>query len=96
MEFEAYKCAATALYNTGMERVKTTPEPKGQKFPVGSRVHIAKNLGSSMSHFPSDVNATVQYVYAHAFGGSNIKSYSLNIDGVGSVAWYYENQLTAI
>jgi hypothetical protein len=87
---------AHAHYAAGMARVRETPDPKGQKFPTGSRVHIAKDLGPTMSHFESDVDATVQYVYAHAFGGDNVTSYSLNIDGYGSVAWYYENQLTAI
>ena len=87
---------ATGRYNQGLGNVANNPEPEGQKFPVGSRVHIAKDLGNSMSHFNSDCDATVEYVYAHAFGGSDVKSYSLIIDDYGSVAWYHEWQLTLI
>lgn len=87
---------ASAYYAAGLERVKSTPEPAGQKFHCGSRVHIDSDLGFCMSHFPSDCDATVEYVYAHAYGGDNIISYSLNVDGHGSTAWYYEDQLTSI
>jgi hypothetical protein len=96
--------AAEAMYRMSLERVRTTLEPKGQKFPRGARVRIAKDLGRSMSHFPSGKDATVQYTYAHAYGLSSVPSeskrrlgqYSLNVDGVGSVAWYDEDQLTLI
>lgn len=87
---------ANAIYAQGLESVKTTPDPKGQKFPTGSRVRIANDLGKSMSDFTSGVNATVEYTYAHAYGGDNVKSYSLLIDGLGSTSWYEEHQLTAI
>ena len=79
-----------------LKRMESKPEPEGQKFPIGTRVRIADDLGPTMSHFPSGVNATVQYVYAHAYGGSDVRSYCLNIDGRGSSAWYYERQLTEI
>ena len=79
-----------------MERMKSKPEPEGQKFPVGTRVRIADDLGKSMAHFPSGMNATVEYTYAHAYGGDDVKSYSLIIDGRGSSAWYCEHQLTEI
>lgn len=49
-----------------------------------------------MSHFTSGVNATVVHTYAHAYGGRDVKSYCLNVDGEGRVSWYYEHQLTAI
>ena len=84
---------ASAYYEKGMQRVKDTPEPEGQKFPCGSRVRIADNLGRAMRYFPSSANATVQYVYAHAFGGDNVTSYSLDIDGHGKVSWFHESQL---
>lgn len=89
---------ATSIYEQGIWNVKNTPEPKGQKFPVGSRVYIQKDLGPSMSHFTSDCYATVEYVYCHAFphNGMDVESYSLDIDGHGSSAWYEENQLTAV
>jgi len=87
---------ATGMYQMGLARVKNDPIPKGQKFPPGTRVHIAEDLGPWMSHFESGVDATVEYTYAHAYGGDNINSYSLDVDGHGSIAWYYENQLTEI
>ena len=87
---------AHGMHKLGLRKVQHNQEPEGQKFPVGSRVHIAKDLGGSMSHFKSDCDATVEYVYAHAYGGDDIKSYSLNIDNHGSSAWYEEWQLTLI
>ena len=94
--YEERFAEAQGYYKSGLQNVMNKPEPEGQKFPVGSRVHIAKDLGNSMSHFNSDCDAIVEYVYAHAFGGSDIKSYSLIIDDYGSVAWYHEWQLTAL
>jgi hypothetical protein len=82
-------------YQEGLDRVATTPQPKEQKFPIGARVRIADDLGQYMSHFIKGCDATVEYTHAHAYGGS-AKSYSLNIDGVGSTAWYEEHQLTLI
>lgn len=87
---------AKGIYELGLQNVLNKPEPKGQKFPVGSRVHINKDLGPMMSHFKSDCNATVKYVYAHAYGGNNVTAYNLDIDNYGSVAWYNESELTAI
>lgn len=96
MEHETRQSQAMSCYEAGESRVKTTPSPKGQKFPCGTRVRIAKDLGSAMSHFESDCNATVKYVHAHAYGGDDIKSYCLDIDGVGEVSWYDEWQLSGI
>jgi len=87
---------AQGIHASGMSNVRNTPEPKGQKFPNGSRVHIAKDLGCMMSHFESDLDATVKYTYDHAYGGGNVTSYCLDIDGVGEVSWYEEHQLTLI
>lgn len=93
--YERVKIAARDPYAEGMNQVATTPEPEGQKYPVGSRVQIASDLGPSMEHFPGAGKfATVEYTYAHAYGGSSVQSYSLNIDGEGSSAWYQESQLT--
>lgn len=81
------------IYKAGILR----KPPKGkQKFQPGERVRIAKDLGPSMRHFSADKDATVQYTYSQRFGGDSWDSYSLLIDGVGSVAWYDEDQLTAI
>lgn len=87
--------SAKAIYEVALNRVKNTPEPNGQKFHIGERVWIG-DMPSYMSHFENNVWATVQYVYAHAYGGDDIKSYSLNIDNYGSVAWYEEYQLSRI
>jgi hypothetical protein len=87
--------AAMGIYAAGLARVASSSEPKGQKFPNGSRVRIADDLGSSMRHFTSGVGATVCYTYAHAYGGRDVKSYCLDVDGRGRVSWYYEHQLTA-
>ena len=81
-----------ATYTAGMERVKTTPTPEGQRYPVGTRVRIADDLGPYMRHFPAGRFATVLHTYAHAFGGDDVKSYCLDVDGYGPVAWYFENQ----
>ncbi len=87
---------AKVIYEQGLEKVRSTPNPEGQKFPAGSRVRIEDDLGRSMSHFPSGTDATVEYTHAHAYGGSDVKLYSLLIDGRGSCAWYHEHQLKAI
>jgi hypothetical protein len=96
MDYETRSAQAKAMHETGLGRVKNNPEPAGQKFPCGSRVHIADDLGPHMSHFESGMDATVKYVYAHAYGGDDVTSYCLDIDGVGEVSWYEEDQLTEI
>lgn len=96
LDHEIHKLQAEVIYKRGLENVKNTPEPKSQKFRIGARVKIADDLKKSMSHFPKSCLATVQYTYAHAYGGNDIKSYSLDVDGVGSVAWYEEYQLEAV
>lgn len=87
---------AKTIHAIGLERVKNTPAPDLQKFPCESRVRIADDLGPGMFHFTSGVDATVKYTYAHAYGGSDVKSYCLDIDGHGECSWYEEWQLTAI
>ena len=87
---------AKGIHQAGMERVRTQPVPTGQKYAPGTRVRIDDHLDSTMAHFPSGKNATVRYTYDHAFGGGDIDSYCLDIDGHGEVAWYYEGQLTPI
>jgi hypothetical protein len=85
---------AQSYHQFAMRKVAKKKAPKGQKFPIGSRVKIAKDLGAGMSHFPSDKLATVMHTYAHAFGGSDVKSYCLDVDGEGEISWYEEHQLT--
>ena len=82
---------AKANYQEGLSRVATEPEPDGQKFGCGSRVKIAHG-----GHIGAGKEATVNYVHAHAYGGTDVKAYSLDVDGVGHVSWFDEGQLTAI
>lgn len=67
-----------------------------QKFNKGDHVKIADDLGPTMPHFPSGIEAIVEYSYADKYGGSDTDSYSLKLKGGGSIAWYYESQLTLI
>jgi len=96
MNYQDRLNSAKAIYAKGLEKVKSTPEPKLQKFANGSRVKIADDLGGSMSHFRSGVEAEVQYTYAHAYGGDDVKSYSLKFDDGSTSSWYEEWQLTAV
>lgn len=85
-----------AYHDQAMKRVQNTPEPKGQKFPCGSRVQISDDLGPDMKYFPKNRQATVMHTYAHAFGGNDVKQYHLNVDECGEVAWYNEHQLSIV
>jgi hypothetical protein len=96
MDFEQRRAEAHSLYKASLQRVKEIPVPQGQKFSSGTRVKIADDLRPSMSHFPHGKNATVLYTYAHAYGGNDVESYCLDIDGEGETSWYYEDQLTAL
>ena len=64
-----------------------------QKFQKGDLVHVAKDLGSSMSHFTADIDAIVIGSYQDQFGGGNTKDYTLHLKGHGQVSWYQESQL---
>lgn len=75
---------AQGIYQAGLEKVRTTPAPEGQKFPCGSRVLTV------------GCEATVLYTYAHAYWGENVKDYCLDVDGYGVSAWHHESLLTAI
>ena len=87
---------AKEIYNLGMEMVKTTPEPEGQKYPKGTRVKISDTLPPYMQFFERGKNATVLYTHAHAYGGNDVKDYCIDIDGSGPVSWYNEDQLTPL
>ena len=67
-----------------------------QKFHKGDLVHVAKNLGSHMSHFKSDVDAIVIGSYSDQFGGDDTSSYTLHLKGSGESSWYEEHQLALI
>jgi len=90
MSYEQKLEAATAIYNHGLERVRTTPVPEGQKFPPGARVRV-----NDPSLEPGSL-ATVMHTYAHAFGGDDVRSYCLDVDEQGSIAWIDEDDIEAI
>lgn len=71
-------------------------EKRPQKFQSGDLIRIAKDLGSSMSHFKADCDAIVIATYAQQFGGNNVDSYTLLFEDEGRVSWYHEAQLTFI
>lgn len=90
---------ARAYYQAGRQKAMEAPNPEGQKFPKGTRVHIKKDLGPSKSHFRSDCYATVVCTYFQAYGGYDDidkRTYCLDIDGTGEVSWYDESEITAI
>jgi len=69
-----------------------------QKFHKGDWVRVADDLGPSMSHFPSSIDAVVIGSYADQYGGgdSGRDHYSLHLKGRGHSSWYYDNHLTLI
>lgn len=67
-----------------------------QKFNKGDKVKIADDLGSSMSHFQSGMEAIVIGSYKDQFGGSNTDSYTIHIQGQGETSWYHEHQMELI
>lgn len=67
-----------------------------QKFHKGDFVHVAKDLGPTMSHFTSDIDAIVIGSYKDQYGGSDTGSYTLHLKGRGQCSWYHEQQLELI
>lgn len=96
LDYKEREVQANTIYRQGLDNVKNKSVPKGQKYLPGTRVKIVDNLGSHMSCFPDGRKATVKYSYAHAYGGGDVKSYCLDIDGIGEVSWYSEEQIKAL
>lgn len=70
---------------------------KKQKFKRGNLVHVAKDLGQSMSHFRNDTDAIIIGSYADLFGGDGYDRYTIMfLDNGEQCAWYWEDQLTLI
>ncbi len=67
-----------------------------QKYKNGDHVMVAKDLGASMRHFDCDCEAIVMGSYADKYGGTNTSSYTIYMQGRGSVSWYDETQLNLI
>ena len=80
---------ARARFQTAQEKVRATPPPVSQKFPPGSRVRISPES----DWYPGEL-ATVEYTYGHAYGGDNVRDYSLFVDRRGSSSWFDEDLLT--
>lgn len=70
-----------------------------QKFFLGDRVRIAKDLGLSMDHFEKDCEAIVMYSYAEKYSGSGKAHDQFGLfilPDRGETAWYYAHQLELI
>ena len=70
-----------------------------QKYQHGDMVRIAYDLGNTMSHFESGVDAIILGSYQDLFGGGmehQYREYSVYIRGKGDVSWYKEEQLELI
>lgn len=67
-----------------------------QKYHHGDLVQISTNLGPMMSHFENNKRAIVIGSYKDQFGGSNIKDYTIWIEGSGECSWYPERTLNLI
>lgn len=86
---------------SGINRIAQTPKTPAtvNKFNPGDRVKIADSLGNHMAHFPFGKLATVKYTYAQSYGSKDDRSmqqYCLDVDGIGVVSWYDEQQLSAV
>lgn len=64
-----------------------------QKYKKGDRVWIKKGLSQGKRDFKSGCYATIIHSYAESYGGNNFKSYNIDIDNFGIVAWYEEHEL---
>ena len=71
-----------------------------QKFKKSTFVRVCENMPKHMSHFVCGVDAIVSSTYSQAFGGKDIKSYSLFLIKDGRVynrcSWYDEDQMTLL
>lgn len=82
------RSVAEAIYAAGLSRVSNEPPPAGQKFQPGTRVRLKEKYW-----YEAGTEATVEYAYAHAYGGKDVDQYSLNVDGHGTCAWFPESVL---
>lgn len=71
-----------------------------QKFHKGDLVHVVKDLGEYMSHFPSDMDAVVVGSYRDQYpqncARDYVGGYTLQLASGNTVAWYDEHQLILI
>ena len=91
-----------AKHGVKEESIDEARQSKHQKFAIGDKVFITKDLPVNMKHFTGGVKATVVGTYAQlVYGGAqgNIryyKMYTLKIPGEGESSWYDEDQLTLV
>ena len=88
---------ASALVNnaTYEEFAYMLEDVKNMRFEV----RVADDLGDTMSHFESGVDAIILGSYQDLYFGSmehHHKEYSIYIRGKGSVSWYKEDQLELV
>jgi hypothetical protein len=84
---------AQRIHAEGMRRVNSTPEPEGQKYPIGTRVTVRGKPNIARN----GTKGTVLFTYAHAFpqvNATNVVDYAVDVDEHGYVAWWHESQLT--
>lgn len=79
-----------------VKEAQAVVDPHPEKFVMGDLVHIAKDLGPSMSHFTSDCMAIVIGSYGDQYGGDDHDIYSLFLEGKGDTSWYHAHQLTLL
>lgn len=95
------------MKNWGLENLPirmsdgSKPPQFEQKFKRGDMVHVLKNLGEAMSHFPSDFDGIVYGSYNDMYGDKSgideSHQYGLIlVDGTNSCAWYPEGTLTLV
>ena len=87
---------AKSYFDSCLETLDTKTLQPNQKFQIGDKVKVAKDLGGSMSHFKNDYVGTVDYTYSQMFGGTDFSKYSITDENGRSSAWYHELQLEKI
>lgn len=109
MDSEEKLSFATGIYLASKDRVKNTPVPEGQKFLPGTLVRLRdpRDSATKLDSLQNFLNwqrakdpdegkiAVVLHTYAHAFGGDDVRTYCVEIEGVES-AWFDENWLEAV
>ena len=90
---ESYDKPKPTPYENGQIRVALLPAPEAQKYKPGTRVKIIN--GDFFGKYKGK-SATVICTYGHAYGGSNVTDYVLDVDGMGSSAWHKEQHLKEI
>lgn len=89
IDYEKRLAQAKAYSAWGEENVKNGTFKTKQKYPKGARVQTTHTWAGCTT-------GTIIGTYAQLYGGDNIDSYSLDIDGRGKCSWFPEASLTLI